>query len=138
MVIVPGDTSLHARTVCAETTRKEVHVCNADYGAVGWAGLTELTESGPHIVSIRVRINDHYVTSATERLVACHELGHSIGLGHRMQSTSCMKQGTSTPHPDSSDYAELDLIYKHLDGATPATADNTKRTIKIYDWATPQ
>jgi hypothetical protein len=135
---VPGNTSATARRSCAETQAR-VHVCTANYGAVGWAGLTELTLNGHHIVKVRVRLNDYYVTSrGLRRLVSCHELGHTVGLAHRSESSSCMKQGMTRAHPDAHDYQEINIIYKHLDGATALTADANARTIKIYDWATPQ
>jgi len=136
MVTTPGNSSLSARKACAETSG-EVHVCNANYGATGWAGLTEATLNGQHIVRMRVRLNDAETPAVYRRLVSCHELGHSVGLGHNTRSTSCMKPGAgSRPHPDATDYAELDVIYHHLDSvAVPA---GTTRTVLIYDWVTPQ
>jgi hypothetical protein len=132
--IVPGDTSLATRSSCAETSGNEVHVCNANYGATGWAGLTELTLNGQHIVKIRVRLNDYYVTRTLRRLVACHELGHSVGLGHRSTPTSCMMPGSgSRKHPDATDFKEIKRIYAHSDGASPTTADRTSRTITFID-----
>ncbi len=133
MHIVQGSTSPATRNNCSETTG-EVHVCNANYGATGWAGLTEMTLNGQHIVKMRVRLNDFYTTARFRRLVACHELGHSVGLAHRTQSTSCMKPGEgSRKHPDGTDFAEIDRIYRHLDGAAPTTTNKTStRTITSY------
>ena len=47
-----------------------------------------------------------------------HELGHTLGLAHRSQSTTCMKQGQTANHPDANDYYWLKKIYHHLDGRT--------------------
>jgi hypothetical protein len=139
MHIVQGNTSAATRSNCGQTSG-EVHVCNSNYGATGWAGLTELTLNGQHIVKLRVRLNDYYTTPHFRRLIACHELGHSVGLGHRSQPSSCMMPGSgSRKHPDATDFAEIDAIYKHLDSvAAPTTTDNTTRTITFYDRVPPQ
>lgn len=132
MVSTPGSTSLRARRNCAMTSGA-VHVCNANYGATGWAGLTEAAVRGGHILRMRVRLNDAETPMTYRRLVSCHELGHSAGLGHNSRNSSCMKPGAgSRPHPDATDYAELDVIYRHLDGATPTTADTKTHIVRVY------
>ncbi len=137
MNIVQGAKTRRARNRCVETSG-EVHVCNGNYGATGWAGLTEVKLSGHHILKIRIRFNDQETPANFRRLVSCHELGHSIGLGHNTRSSSCMKPGSgSRPRPDAIDFNEIDRIYKHLDAVATKnanTADNTVRTIRIYDW----
>jgi len=140
MVTTPGNSSLTARQNCSKTSA-QVHVCDANYGNTGWAGLTEVTEdSRHHITEIRVRLNDAETPSRYRRLVACHEFGHSIGLAHNTRNSSCVKPGAgSRPHPDATDYAELAVIYRHLDTQLSQMAPSSGvRTIRIYDWVGQQ
>jgi predicted Zn-dependent protease len=127
--IVQGNKSSATRQACVET-RGEVHFCNGNYGNTGWSGLTEATLSGQHIVRIRIRVNDANTPAHFRRLISCHELGHSLGLAHNTRPTSCMRPGAgSTPHPDATDFAELNAIYRHLDRA--ASRNTGTRTIRV-------
>ncbi len=47
---------------------------------------------------------------AVRRSLACHEIGHAIGLVHR-DGNSCMNADSWPVHPDAYDYATLDAIY---------------------------
>ncbi len=121
MVLEPGGTGRRSRQNCAYI-RGKVHICSGSYGNTGWVGLTQFKAQGHHIIAVRVRLNTHLIPRNFDTTVTCHELGHSIGLGHRSQSTSCMKQGRTSSRPDSNDYSSLDKIYAHLDGMTPESA----------------
>jgi len=135
-VTTPGSTTRSARQNCAMTSGA-VHVCNGHWNAA-WAGLTEARVSGHHILAMRIRLNDAQTPARYRRLVSCHELGHSVGLAHNTRPSSCMRPGISRPHPDATDIAELNVIYRHLDGMSPTTADNSAvRTIRIA-WYAPQ
>jgi predicted Zn-dependent protease len=134
MTTAVGNTSRSARINCSYTGNYTVHICNANYGNTGWAGLTQaVVNSRHHIVKIRIRVNDATTPAAYRRLVSCHELGHSIGLGHNTRTSSCMRPGTgSRPHPDAIDFAELDRIYAHSDTAFASTEDlSGTRTITV-------
>ena len=129
MRIVAGAHGRATRQRCVET-RGEVHVCNGNYGNVAWSGLTEATFVGQHIVKMRIRLNDANTPARFHRLIACHELGHSVGLGHNNRATSCMRPGAgSDPHPDATDYAEINAIYRHLDRA--ASRNTGTRTVRV-------
>jgi hypothetical protein len=61
-----------------------------------------------------IRLNDLWLTSAAaRRKVTCHEMGHALGLDHRYDGHSCMRDGFGTMHgaPDGADYARLHARY---------------------------
>src|SRR5688500_4266323 len=71
-VKVTGKSDLYTRQRCPGVPGK-ARVCNADYGAVDWAGLTILTiDANNHIKHVRVKLNDHWGRGAY-RAIACHE-----------------------------------------------------------------
>ena len=137
--VVRGGTSAGACGAVAGT----VQVCNSSYGTNGWLGVAQVWISGgTHITQGTVKVNDTYFatpkydTPAWRNLVMCQEVGHTLGLGHQDEDSSnpnlntCMDY-TSDPstnqQPNTHDYAQLDLIYGHLDATTTATAAATAR-----------
>jgi len=101
-----------------------VRVHNNDYGPTGWAGGNyRQIDANRHIIdgSARVQLNDYYHrnapfnTYAGHRSTACHEVGHSIGVGHNMSTSSCMyaDQISSNPqYPSSDDFGLLaNIVY---------------------------
>src|SRR5579859_7889009 len=93
-----------------------VNVYDRDYGATGWTGLTHFSANSSHYFvdgSVYSQLNDHYSgTAAEHRNTACHELGHTLGLGHATSSTSCMYfVRTSQIDPSSNDFHLLHQIY---------------------------
>jgi hypothetical protein len=68
-----------------------------DNGLDGWNACTTGTDSGSHpdmVCSLDVaRINTFYSPPPFE--VACHELGHTVGLRHTTSTTSCMQSPLS-------------------------------------------
>lgn len=95
-----------------------VDVWNGNYGNNGWNGITyfsyvagttyRFAENG-----VSITLNDYYVTNFPNdnkpRSVACHELGHALGLDHNTSQTSCLGPGGAnrslTPNPN--DYSQL-------------------------------
>jgi hypothetical protein len=119
-----------------------VQVCNKKYGANGWLGLAQVWVSGSHIVKGTAKVNDTYFNTKTynkpqwRNLVMCQEVAHTFGLDHQDENFtntnlgSCMDY-TNNPlgppnneHPNAHDYAQLELIYAHLD-ATTTVASST-------------
>ena len=108
----------------------KVEVCNRDFGNSGFIGITFLKTRDRHIKTAVTFMNDFYFdnrdfprgtnNSRLRLSVMCHELGHTIGLGHVRGRGSCMTQSTNffPTTPDRHDYDELEKIYEHTDDRT--------------------
>jgi hypothetical protein len=112
-----------------------VQVCNGNYGATGWLGYAYLWTSNNYIVEATVKLNDYYFsqprynTSAWRSLVACQEIGHTLGLAHADVNSSNANLGTCMDYtndpagtkgtngklanvrPNSTDLLHLNAIY---------------------------
>ncbi|SMQ69893.1 hypothetical protein SAMN06297468_2075 [Altererythrobacter xiamenensis] len=115
----------------------EIHVCNDDYGDVGWLGIASISATRgreTHIIGGVTKLNDFYYampqynTDVWRQLVMCQEIGHDYGLGHQNEdfstntTDSCMEY-TSTPTaidktPDQHDFDQLANIYAHSHGGS--------------------
>lgn len=122
---------------CRPGTGK-IEVCNSTYGNNGWLGIAQIWISGCHITKGSSKMNDTYFntpaynTPAWRRLVMCQEVAHDFGLDHQDENFnnanlgSCMDYTNdpdgppSNEHPNSHDYAQLQTIYGHVDGAALA------------------
>ncbi|MEV6965877.1 matrixin family metalloprotease [Hamadaea sp. NPDC051192] len=99
------DPSLDGLTDVVVRDRYYVDFCGHDWyrsstngGVVGLATCDD-TNSADECEQHTVRYNNYFVdnTSLTnERGLACHEIGHTLGLAHRT-SKSCMQQGYPKP-----------------------------------------
>ena len=101
---------------CPGGGRHCVNVYNRNYGSTGWTGLTHFrATSSQYFVdgSVYSELNDYYGgTAAEHRNTACHELGHTLGLGHATSTSSCMYYvRTSQQLPSSADFHLLHQIY---------------------------
>lgn len=145
-------------TVVADTTGTKikpckpiagkVRVCSAAYGRRRWVGLAQVwISSGGHIAKARVKLNDSYflpigsMGANAMHTVACHELGHALGLGHQNGvDSSCLREFVSgadpAKHPNAHDYDELATKYNsHFDtAASPVTSsgDHAGHPVRVH------
>ncbi|MFJ8644837.1 hypothetical protein ACIRNI_01705 [Streptomyces sp. NPDC093546] len=99
---------------CPGGGRHCVHVYSGSYGT-DWYGVTEANTSGGYFVdgSVTVKLNDQVTpnTYAARRSVACHEMGHALGLDHNGSTNSCLSVPEFPQHPSSDDFGVLNLLY---------------------------
>ena len=151
--VVAGGTT---PSTCAPTSGR-VEVCNAAYGNTGWLGVAQIwITGGSHIVQGTVKVNDTYFntpqynTSAWRQFVMCQEVGHEFGLDHQDTNFNNTNLGTcmdytndpdgsatgqlSNLHPNAHDYAELDIIYSHLDSFNTSSAATAPALHDPSEW----
>jgi len=116
-----------------------VQVCNGNYGATGWLGYATVWTSGSYIVQGTVKLNEYYFAQAKyntpgyRALVACQEIGHTLGLAHADTNYTNLNLGTCMDYtndptgtkgtngtlanlaPSVTDFTNLDRIYAVLD-----------------------
>jgi hypothetical protein len=122
-----------------------VQVCDARYGG-GWLGQAQIWASGNHITQGTAKLNDRYYTPgsyywtpAWMGMAACHEVGHTWGLGHQSESGAdfhtCLDYANNPDgdnmHPNSHDYSQLALEYSHADSSS------TIKTLATTSGASP-
>ncbi|MEE9391269.1 MAG: matrixin family metalloprotease [Planctomycetota bacterium] len=116
---IPGwDAHSWNATVCDDWNFDACVYDSWNYGFNGFNGWNSCggTTSGSHpnqeCSLSHVRINKNY--SPPARRIACHELGHSVGLRHTSTSSSCMKKtsdGGTSELLSSHDRAHLNAEY---------------------------
>jgi hypothetical protein len=79
-------------------------------------GVTTIARVGTDIKSATIVLDTTFGrtnTAARRRNVICHELGHSLGLQHRTDKTSCLTSYVTTEKfPDATDIKNLKTIYQ--------------------------
>jgi len=124
-----------------------IEVCNSGYGDNGWLGTTQAWlanhDGHVHITQATVKLNDTYLDLpdgyyndvAWWETVVCHELGHTIGLGHLDETFdndalgSCMDYQDPPDEnmdPNALDFDTLDFIYSEFfTGPHPTTSSTS-------------
>jgi len=102
----------------------KVVVCNGDYGDSKWRGVNEaLLDYKGDMVSSSARMNEYYLLNmglGAWQYTMCHELGHTLGLGHTDENFdnadlgNCMDYTNNlnvNKHPDNTNYELLFSLY---------------------------
>lgn len=138
LTAVVAGTSNKRCAMVAGTTQ----VCNGRYGRNGWLGLATINiTGGTHITQGSAKMNDTYFDTTTynspneRQHVVCQEVAHTFGLDHQSTDGSslntCMDYFSNTganagstlsTRPNAHDFAELGIIYQHLDSTTTVAA----------------
>lgn len=159
------NTTLVAGSVSPRTckaTAGMVQVCNATYGNTGWLGVAQVSVNGTHITAGTVKLNDTYFNTATynkpswRNMVACQEIGHTLGLNHQDTNFNNVNLGTcmdytndptgtagtngtlDNENPNQHDYDELVTIYSHLDSSATLSATPAPPAMQAIELAGPE
>jgi len=103
-----------------------IDICQEPYQSLGGGthndreGLTDVRlgpdRSQAHIGGATVAVcSNCRLSPARRRVVATHELGHSLGLGHTARFGSLMYPSGGPDRPDAGDVAALRQLYSHVD-----------------------
>lgn len=136
-----------------------VTLCESYNENSGWLGLTQnMIDMEGHITMSVVMMNAYYFqmiqfnNNVSRHHVACHEIGHALGLQHQgeggISTASCMDTSLSPSStvPNMQDYVSLFNIYNHVDtiqpqavyAATPEPGKNcSTHTRHLYGIALP-
>ena len=101
---------------CSPNVERVIAFCFTSDLPPGWLGDARHTYREEHIVHVQIALRQH---TSWKPVIACHELGHALGLWHRAQnSNSCLVPiiGPNTnPNPDEHDYKEVNKLHDHRD-----------------------
>jgi predicted Zn-dependent protease len=93
-----------------------LHFLDYDYGQTGWIGRSILGNGNPlvqHGGHSHLDMNTYYNFQASfpsaKQNVACHEIGHPVGLAHSSDATDCMVTPNNPNYPTLS-YAHRDQL----------------------------
>lgn len=106
------------QTNCVDSLGHDVCAFDYTYGATGWLGIYDCigSFSGAHpdmrCSRGRVRFNLTYPdTAANAESLACHEMGHAVGLRHTYLTSSCLVQDGFPVNWNAHDIAHVNAHY---------------------------
>ncbi|MDP9402687.1 MAG: matrixin family metalloprotease [Actinomycetota bacterium] len=104
--------------------RVRISVCTASAARLG-GGRTanrqgradvELDPDGHNLGAFVLVCSDCRPSEARRRVIATHEIGHTLGLSHTPRLSSVMLHTGGAERPDDLDAAEVRSLYEHVDG----------------------
>ena len=114
-----------------------VKVCNGNYGASQWRGISTVLLDNDAIVASAVRLNEFYLSGADDaerQYTLCHELGHSFGLPHTDENFfnadlgNCLDY-TNIPaankSPGAINFERLATVYGTIETSPAPTLEDT-------------
>ncbi|GAC1608814.1 MAG: hypothetical protein NVS3B26_07320 [Mycobacteriales bacterium] len=90
-------------------------VREARFGRTGWTGRTRADrgDMSSFVSPVSIFLNDSYDEFPRIRqAVACHELGHALGLAHDDSAASCLQRQAATPRPGVAALVALERLYR--------------------------
>lgn len=109
----------------SQQSSTDVIVMDGYYGTSEYAGWTQCTDGAAHggsgrwewcqpqLIMYNLSQTDYFSTQQRRRMIACHEMGHTLGLQHRQdEPTTCMHKlaNKSTTIPQH-DIGHLEYMY---------------------------
>jgi hypothetical protein len=115
LTVVKGSNDASTRSACSFVPG-DVVLCmsrgaSGDENDAGWTETQ--TDDAGYTTAVRIWVSASFVKNSSHNVresLACHELGHAIGLVHR-DGNSCMNADSWPVHPDSFDFDTLDALY---------------------------
>ena len=110
---------------CGHFDNGTVNVCVIDLPK-GYAGLTGWqTEGDGHLGAAYINFDNRGWPISDQRYLACHELGHALGLYHSSDANSCLTTSSWRPtRPDTHDTDTIRAMYAHSDRTAQARVDD--------------
>lgn len=100
------------RVGACPTWVRTIRIRTANYGPTGWEGHNVWWwNTNSYLLHVNIKFNTYYRNRWRPRAMACHEIGHALGLGHNTLPTSCMYHLPTAPLPLPQDFSELGAIY---------------------------
>jgi hypothetical protein len=108
-------TDVYLSQVSSHGATDHINCYSGFYGTTGWAGLASLVKlNGCIILDGHAQINRTYADAYSmtwKKHIACHELGHLLGLAHTSSTSSCLGPNWNSHTLDSSEKALVNSLY---------------------------
>jgi hypothetical protein len=138
--VIAGGEDLSTRERCPYG-KVAVRVCNADYPlSPGVIGLAQYRYSLPsrHITRARILLDDSTAVGS-EFVVTLHEIGHTLGLNHDNDVTSCMTPSVNPLilGPNQHDYNMVKYLHGHRHSAGAKAKTSSSQASAFGDHGDP-
>jgi hypothetical protein len=112
---------------CSNPVVAEVPVCRRTFSNAR-VGEAYVWADGGHISRASILIDTRPMPFEHLVAVACHELGHTFGMSHRQESSSCLTAQIHSSEPDARDLAKLRHDHEHVPHPAPPSSSPAPRS----------